>query len=265
MICLLNKDGSGWEVMPENPRVLCPAGRGKAMAYQRRGLVGRLRALHEEISTMADAHRPPSGPGEGDSQAAERLLPLVYDELRRLACWRLRRESPGQTLQATALVHEAYVRLVVGHPDRRWDGTRHFFAAAAEAMRRILVDRARARHRLKRGGGRGRVDLDLGTVALDAPDRDLIDLDPALTDLAREDALCARWLSCAFSLGSRKRRRRRRLVLRAELPTAIGPARGPGSMSGFDTTGPRWPKPEKNPADLAQLGFRRSIRGLAPY
>ena len=124
---------------------------------------------------MDEASRLTSAIEQGDPQAAERLLPLVYDELRELASRRLAREAPGQTLQATALVHEAYLRLVGGDPGRRWDGRGHFFAAAAEAMRRILVDRARDRRRLKRGGGRRRVDLDLGSVPLDAarrrPDR----------------------------------------------------------------------------------------------
>jgi RNA polymerase sigma factor (TIGR02999 family) len=152
---------------------------------------------------------------QGDTQAAERLLPLVYDALRRLASRRLEREAPGQTLQATALVHEAYMRLVGGDPGRRWDGRGHFFAAAAEAMRRILVDRARDRRRLKRGGGLGRVDLDLGAVPLDAPGDDLIDLDEALTDLGREDPLCARLVALRFFAG----------LTQAEAAEALGLAR----------------------------------------
>ena len=150
---------------------------------------------------MDETIRLASAAGRGDPQAAERLLPLVYDELRRLASRRLGREAPGQSLQATALVHEAYLRLVGGDPGRRWDGRAHFFAAAAEAMRRILVDRARDRRRLKRGGGRGRVDLDQGSVPLDAPGDDLIDLDEALTDLGREDPLCARLVALRFFAG----------------------------------------------------------------
>jgi RNA polymerase sigma factor (TIGR02999 family) len=137
----------------------------------------------------------------GDADVAQRLLPLVYHELRALASRRLVREAPGQTLQATALVHEAYLRLVGGDPDRRWDGRGHFFAAAAEAMRRILVDRARDRRRLKRGGGRGRVDLELASVPLGGPGEDLIDLDEALTDLVREDPLCARLVALRFFAG----------------------------------------------------------------
>ncbi|WP_435019982.1 ECF-type sigma factor [Tundrisphaera sp. TA3] len=132
---------------------------------------------------------------------SDRLLPLVYDELRRLAAQRLGREAPGQSLQATGLVHEAYLRLIGGDPGRRWDGRGHFFAAAAEAMRRILVDRARDRRRLKRGGGRRRVDLDLGSVAIDAPGEELSDLDEALEELGREDPLCARLVALRYFAG----------------------------------------------------------------
>src|ERR1700734_2587860 len=98
--------------------------------------------------------RDPAGSGLGEPRPARELLPLVYNELRRLAAQRLAREAPGQTLQATALVHEAYLRLIGGDPDQPLDGRGHFFAAAAEAMRRILVENARRRHRLKRGGDR---------------------------------------------------------------------------------------------------------------
>jgi RNA polymerase sigma factor (TIGR02999 family) len=150
---------------------------------------------------LDEATRLISDVEHGGPQAAERLLPLVYDALRELASRRLGREEAGQTLQATALVHEAYLRLVGGDPGRRWDGRGHFFAAAAEAMRRILVDRARDRRRLKRGGGRARVDLDLGSLSLDAAGDDLIDLDEALTDLGREDPLCARLVALRFFAG----------------------------------------------------------------
>jgi RNA polymerase sigma factor (TIGR02999 family) len=130
--------------------------------------------------------------GRGEEQAARDLLPLVYDELRRLAAWRLAQESPGQTLQATALVHEAYLRLVGPDAGQPWDGRGHFFAAAAEAMRRIVLDRARDRKRLKRGGSRRREALDLdGLGADDAPPDDLIDLDEALGRLAEVDARSA--------------------------------------------------------------------------
>jgi RNA polymerase sigma factor (TIGR02999 family) len=123
----------------------------------------------------------------GDPSAAEKLVPLVYDELRQLAAQRLANEKPGQTLQATALVHEAYLRLVGGV---QFDNRGHFFAAAAEAMRRILIDRARARKSLKRGGGRQRVTLD-SVAAPDSDDR-LLALNEALTQLAGADPLAAR-------------------------------------------------------------------------
>lgn len=123
---------------------------------------------------------------EGDLLALHALFPLVYDELRRLAAHRLALESPGQTLQATALVHEAYLRLVGSDATKAWDGRGHFYAAAAEAMRRIVIDRARNRQRLKRGGRRRRESLDLDTlIAEDAPADDLIDLDEALGRMAR--------------------------------------------------------------------------------
>src|SRR3954452_16588467 len=124
---------------------------------------------------------------QGEPRNAEDLLPLVYDELRKLAAARLAHEAPGQSLQATALVHEAYLRLVGPDPDRPFDGRGHFFAAAAEAMRRILIDRARDRGRLKRGGGRRRVRIDLDTLLVEPPDDNLVALDEALTALARED------------------------------------------------------------------------------
>ena len=123
----------------------------------------------------------------GDRHAAGQLLPLVYDELRKLAAARLAHEAPGQSLQATALVHEAYLRLVGPDPDRPFDGRGHFFAAAAEAMRRILIDRARDRRRLKRGGGRRRVRINLDALLVEPPGDEILDLDEALTALARED------------------------------------------------------------------------------
>src|ERR1700719_2767937 len=117
---------------------------------------------------------------QGDAHAAEQLLPLVYDELRQLAAQRLAYEKPGQTLQATALVHEAYLRLVGKDNEQHWDSRGHFFAAAAEAMRRILVDAARRKRREKHGGDRNRLDID--DVAMAAPDlrHDLVELDNAL-------------------------------------------------------------------------------------
>ena len=136
---------------------------------------------------MTDVTRILSAIEQGDPHAAEQLLPLVYDELRQLAAQKLAQEKPGQTLDATALVHEAYLRLV---GDQQFANRRHFFAAAAEAMRRILIDRARARRSLKRGGDARRMTLE-GVAAPDADDR-LLALDEALTQLADADPLAAR-------------------------------------------------------------------------
>ena len=122
----------------------------------------------------------------GDRSAAEQLLPLVYDELRRLAAERLARERPGQTLQATALVHEAYLRLVGAEQARDWNSRGHFFAAAAEAMRRILVEKARRRQSTKHGGGRSRVDLEETAAYADEPAEDVLALHEALDKLALE-------------------------------------------------------------------------------
>jgi RNA polymerase sigma factor (TIGR02999 family) len=128
---------------------------------------------------------------QGERVAASQLLPLVYDELRKLAAARLAFEPPGQTLQATALVHEAYLRLVGNDPCQAFDGRGHFFAAAAAAMRRILVDRARNRRRQKRGGGHRRVQIDLAAILIEPPGDDLLALDEALESMAREDPLGA--------------------------------------------------------------------------
>lgn len=127
--------------------------------------------------------------GRGDSSAADQLLPLVYDELRRLAASKLARERRGYTLQATELVHEAYLRLLGPHDQLEFENRRHFYAAAAQAMRRILVDRARQRGSAKRGGGLERVEL--GDHPDVPPDEQLLALDEAMNQLAREDALAA--------------------------------------------------------------------------
>jgi RNA polymerase sigma factor (TIGR02999 family) len=120
----------------------------------------------------------------GDPSAAEQLLPLVYDELRKLAAGRLAQEKPGQTLQATALVHDAFIRLVNVEKAQHWDSRGHFFAAAAEAMRRILVDNAHRKKALKRGGNRNRVELSDIDLAVQPPEDDLIALNEALDQLA---------------------------------------------------------------------------------
>ena len=150
---------------------------------------------------MSDVTRILSAIEQGDPLAAEQLLPLVYDELRKLAASKLAQEKPGQTLQATALVHEAYLRLVDVAKVQRWDSRGHFFAAAAEAMRRILLNRARDKKRAKRGGERHRVDLDQIEIALDTNDEELIALDDALTQLAGEDPDAARLVNLRFFAG----------------------------------------------------------------
>jgi len=136
----------------------------------------------------------------GDLQAAEQLLPLVYEELRRLAAWRLAQERPGQTLQATALVHEAYLRLI-GQEDPGWEGRRHFFGAAAEAMRRILVENARRKRRQKHGGKWERVDLQDLDIASPLPDDQLLALDEALNRLIEVDARAAELVKLCFFAG----------------------------------------------------------------
>jgi RNA polymerase sigma factor (TIGR02999 family) len=153
-----------------------------------------LKPMSEVTNLLAAVER-------GDPHAAEQLLPLVYDELRKLAAQRLASEKPGQTLQATALVHEAYVRLVGKDADHPWNGRGHFFAAAAEAMRRILINRARDKGRQKRGGSRRRVDLDRLLVADQASDDDLVALDDALQALARRNGPCAEFVQLRFFTG----------------------------------------------------------------
>lgn len=150
---------------------------------------------------MNDVTRILSAIEHGDPRAAEQLLPLVYDELRKLATQRLAHEKPGQTLQATALVHDAYLRLVGDEQPRDWNSRGHFFAAAAEAMRRIVIDRARDRRRLKRGGGGQRVDLDLGVIPDETRDEGLIDLDDALQRLERDDPVGASLVKLRFFAG----------------------------------------------------------------
>jgi RNA polymerase sigma factor (TIGR02999 family) len=150
---------------------------------------------------MSDVTRILSEIQSGDPSAAEQLLPLVYEELRRLASARLAREKPGQTLQATALVHEAYLRLVDVERAQQWDSRGHFFAAAAEAMRRILINRARDKSRLKRGGDRQRINLDQIELALDTPEDDLLMLDDAIEQLAGEDAIGAELVKLRFFAG----------------------------------------------------------------
>src|SRR6516165_7578736 len=136
---------------------------------------------------MSDVTRLLEAAAAGDRRAADDLLPVVYDELRKLAAVRLAAEKPGQTLEPTALVHEAYIRLVGRANEHHWDHRGHFFAAAAEAMRRILVENARRKHRLKRGGDLERRDLEPDDLAAPEPDERLLALDEALTRLSARE------------------------------------------------------------------------------
>src|SRR5262245_16640583 len=150
---------------------------------------------------MNEVTRILSASEQGDPSAAEQLLPLVYDELRKLAAQRLAREAPGQTIEATALVHEAYLRLVEGEQAQHWDGRGHFFAAAARAMRRILVDRARAKRSLKRGRGQTREELDEARLVAPEAGEDLLALDEALERLAAEDREAAELIQLRYFAG----------------------------------------------------------------
>jgi RNA polymerase sigma factor (TIGR02999 family) len=152
------------------------------------------------VPPMNEVTRVLSAIEGGDPHAAEQLLPLVYQELRQLAAQKLAQEKPGQTLQATALVHEAYLRLV-GSGTGTWDNRRHFHAAAAEAMRRILVEQARRKRRLRHGGGKQRVDLDEACSVIQPPSDDLLALDEALTRLAALNPLRAEVVKLRFFAG----------------------------------------------------------------
>jgi len=150
---------------------------------------------------MNEVTRTLSAIERGDPQAASQLLPLVYDELRHLAAHNLAREAPGQTLDATALVHEAYLRLVGHGAEHHWDSRRHFFAAAAESMRRILIENARRKRRPKHGGGRQRVELDQIHLADQTPPDDLLALDEALSKFAAEEPAKAELVKLRYFAG----------------------------------------------------------------
>jgi RNA polymerase sigma factor (TIGR02999 family) len=150
---------------------------------------------------MSDVTRILTAIDEGDPRAAEQLLPLVYAELRRLAAAKMAHESPGQTLQATALVHEAYVRLLDGEQPQNWNGRGHFFAAAAEAMRRILVERARHKQSLKAGGDRHRQELPDVELAGGGSSLDLLALHDALNKLEQQDPRRAEVVKLRFFAG----------------------------------------------------------------
>jgi RNA polymerase sigma factor (TIGR02999 family) len=163
-----------------------------------RGLDG---GISRCLKAMNDVTRILSAIEQGDPSAAGQLLPLIYDELRKLATQKLAREQPGQTLQATALVHEAYVRLVGNGAAQGWSGRGHFFAAAATAMRRILIERARQKRRQIHGGGRQRRELHSDLVASPEPDQDLLALDTALAKLAEHDPVKARLVELRYFAG----------------------------------------------------------------
>ncbi len=149
---------------------------------------------------MSDVTRILNAIEQGDARAADELLPLVYEELRRLAAQKMSHERPGQTLEATALVHEAYIRLL-GAEAQNWSGRTHFFSAAAEAMRRILIENARRKQRYKHGSDRHRVDLNDSEIAIEGPSTDLLALDEALTKLTEEDRVVANLVKLRYFAG----------------------------------------------------------------
>jgi RNA polymerase sigma factor (TIGR02999 family) len=177
---------------------------GRRVLAGLRGFVDRRRPTIYPQQLMSDATQVTqilNSVEQGDPQAAERLLPLVYDELRRLAAHRLKQESPGQTLQATALVHEAYLRLVDDRHRQSWNSRGHFFGAAAEAMRRILVESARRKRRQKRGGDLVRQELDESEIAAPEADDELLALDEALERLTQADDQAAELVKLRYFSG----------------------------------------------------------------
>jgi RNA polymerase sigma factor (TIGR02999 family) len=157
--------------------------------------------IHLKGTPMTDITRILSAIEQGDGQAAKQLLPLVYEELRKLAARKMAQEAPGQTLQATALVHEAYIRLVDTEKAQHWDSRGHFFAAAAQAMRRILVENARRKRQPRHGGGLHRVELDEATFQINGLCDDLLALDEALTRLEQKDPFCAKVVQLRYFAG----------------------------------------------------------------
>lgn len=149
---------------------------------------------------MSDVTRILFAIEQGDGRAVDKLLPMVYDELRLLAAQKLSQEQPGQTLQPTALVHEAYIRLV-GSEDQNWNSRGHFFAAAAEAMRRILIENARRKQRHKHGGGHKRVGIDDADIAIEEPSTNLFALDEALNKLTKEERVVADLVKMRYFAG----------------------------------------------------------------
>jgi RNA polymerase sigma factor (TIGR02999 family) len=176
--------------------------RSAVRLHQESFLFPQIENLYRRLPlTMPDITELLNAVEQGNAQASDELLPLVYDELRRLANIKLNRESPGQTLQATALVHEAYLRLVTGSADVQWNNRRHFFSAAAESMRRILVDRARQKRTEKHGGGLNRVELGDEALAHEHRDSEIVALDEALDRLAERDQIKAELVKLRFFAG----------------------------------------------------------------
>ena len=227
----------------------------------RRAGSGNRKRYPQMTTPLDDDHTPaadaPVDRVAGEPKTRRELLPLVYDELRRLAAQRLAREAPGQTLQATALVHEAYLRLIGGDPDRPWDGRGHFFAAAAEAMRRILVENARRRHQLKRGGDRARVDLDKAEPAAPRPTT-TCSLSMMLSSDSRKTSPSKRSSSSfAYSPVSPTPRQRKFSACPSQRPTATGRTPGRGSASKSRAVG-------RLPRNKSRAHFRK-IRGAMRY
>jgi RNA polymerase sigma factor (TIGR02999 family) len=185
------------EAQTPTPSLSSPAAKSLMAALCLPMLDGKRKHLNRRMSELTQIL---SAVSQGQGQPTEELLPLVYAELRRLAAWLLANEKPGQTLQATALVHEAYLRLV-GHEDPGWQGRRHFFGAAAEAMRRILVENARRKKRLKHGGQWERVELEDLAIAAPLPDDELLAVDEALDGLTETDPRAAELVKLCFFVG----------------------------------------------------------------
>jgi RNA polymerase sigma factor (TIGR02999 family) len=195
---------------------------------------------------------------QGDPQAAEQLLPLVYDELRKLAAQRLAREKPGQTLQATALIHEAYLRLVEVEKVRHWNSRGHFFAAAAEAMRHILVDRARCKRSRKRGGDQARVAFDEANLAAAEDPEEVLAVDEALAGLVAADAQAAELVKLRYYAG-------RRALTTPSRSGTEGPAKN-SSLSGNtrDTSYCRLQSRQQAPRDRRRLPRPMGNQDLGP-
>jgi len=156
--------------------------------------------LNPQLVQVSDVTRILQSIESGNAQAADELLPLVYEELRKLAAFRMANESPNQTLQPTALVHEAWLRLT-GKDDVKWQGRAHFFGAAAEAMRRILIDKARRKHALRHGGGQQRLDVDDIEIAAPAKEQELLAMDEALERFAAVDKQKAELVKLRYFIG----------------------------------------------------------------